>query len=116
MLLVGLAIYVGTSMFGANTVEHTRDAIILDLQNFSARAVAYYTRPTPQAGGGGSFTGVTIGQIYPMTENANAIYSIESAAGDTCIIDGVGKIVSGTDSIRVRCLVTPQRNIIEILN
>ncbi len=116
VLLVGLAIYVGLTMFGANTVEDTRNAIILDLQNFSARAVAYYSRSTSQAGGGKSFTGVTIGQIYPMVENVNAIYSIESAAGDTCVIDGVGKIVSGTDSIRVRCRVTPQRNIIEILN
>lgn len=116
MLLVGLAIYVGVSMFRASTVEDTRNAIILDLQNFSARALAYYSKPASQGGGNRSFTGVTIGQIYPMAENTNARYYIESAAEDECVIVGVGKIVSGSDSIRVRCRVTPQRNVIEILN
>ena len=116
MLLVGLAIYVGLTMFGANTEEDTRNAIILDLQNFSVRALAHYSRPVSQGGGNKSFTGVTIGQIYPMVENVNARYFVESATDNECIIVGVGKIVSGNDSIRVRCRVTPQRNVIEILN
>lgn len=116
MLLVGLAIYVGATMFGSNTVEDTRNAIILDLQNFSTRAMTYYSKPATQAGGGKSFVGVTIGQIYPMVENVNACYYIESATQTECIIVGVGKIVSGSDSIRVRYRVTPQRNIIEIIN
>ena len=116
VLLVGLAIYVALTMFGANAVEGTRNAIILDLQNFSARALAYYWKPSTQGGGNKSFTGVTIGQIYPMVENPNARYYIESATDNECDIVGVGKIVFGTDSIRVRSRVTPQRNVIEILN
>jgi hypothetical protein len=116
MLLVGLAIYVGVTMFSANTEEDTRNAIILDLQHFSTRALTYYSKPTSQAGGGKSFTGVTIGQIYPMVENVNARYYVESATENECVIVGVGKIVSGSDSIRVRSRVTPQGNTIEILN
>jgi len=116
VLLVGLAIFVAVTMFAANTVEDTRNAIIVDLQNFSARALAYYSKPTTQGGGNKSFVGITIRRIYPMVENANARYFVESATEDICIIVGVGKIVSGADSIRVRCRVTPERNIIEILN
>jgi hypothetical protein len=116
MLLVGLAIYVGVSLFRANTEEDTRNAIIIDLQNFSTRALTYYSKPTTQAGGGKSFQGVTIRQIYPMIENVNARYYVESATANECVIVGVGKIVSGSDSIRVRSRVTPQHNIIEILN
>jgi hypothetical protein len=116
ILLVGLAIYVGISLFGANTVENTRNAIILDLQNFGTRALTYYAKPPSQAGGGKSFIGVTIGQIYPMIENVNARYYIESATDNECVIVGVGKIVSGSDSIRVRYRVTPQGNILEIIN
>jgi hypothetical protein len=116
MLLVGLAIYVGVTMFRSNTDEDTRNAIILDLQTFSTRAISYYSKPISQAGGGKSFSGVTIGQIYPMIENVNARYYIESAGDAECVIVGVGKIVSGSDSIRVRVRVTSHQNTIEIIH
>lgn len=117
VILVGIAIYVGVSMFQANTIEDTRNAIIIDLQNFAARARAYYWKPTSQGGGNKTFNGVTIRQIYPMEENPNARYYVESALDDNCVISGVGKIVtSNGDSIRVRVKVTEERNIVEIIN
>jgi len=117
LMLVGIAIYVGVSMFSANTVEATRNAIILDLGNFAAKANAYYWKPVTQAGGGKSFTGITLGQVFPMNENDNARYFIESVQDDQCTIAGVGKVVTTNgDSIRVRIRVTTQRNIVEILN
>ena len=117
LLLIGIAIYVGVSMFSANTVEDTRNAIIVDLQNFAARANAYYWKPTTQGGGGKSFANITMSQVYPMNENLNARYYIESAQDDQCVIDGVGKIVTTNgDSIRVRIRVTTVQNIVEILN
>jgi hypothetical protein len=117
MMLIGIAIYVGVSMFAANTVEDSRNAIIVDLQNFAARANAYYWKPTTQGGGGKSFTGISMSQVYPMNENVNASYHIESVANDQCVIVGVGKVVaSNDDSIRVRIRVTTQQNIVEILN
>ena len=117
MMLIGIAIYVGVSIFSANTVEDTRNAIIVDLQNFAAQANAYYWKPTSQGGGGKSFSNISMSQVYPMAENVNAKYYIESAAADQCVIDGVGKVVTTNgDSIRVRIRVTTQRNIVEILN
>ena len=117
MMLIGIAIYVGVSMFSANTIEDSRNAIIVDLQNFAARAIAYYWKPTTQGGGGKSFAGISMSHVYPMDENVNARYFIESAQDDQCIIDGVGKVVTTNgDSIRVRIRVTTERNIVEILN
>ena len=117
MMLIGIAIYVGISLFSANTVEDSRNAIIVDLQNFAARANAYYWKPEAQGGGGKSFANITMAQVYPMNENVNARYFIESAQNDQCIIDGVGKVVTTNgDSIRVRVKVTVQQHIVEIIN
>jgi hypothetical protein len=117
MMLIGIAIYVGVSMFSANTVEDSRNAIIVDLQNLAARANAYYWKPATQGGGGKSFANISMSQVYPMSENPNASYHIESAQDDQCVISGVGKVVTTNgDSIRVRIRVTTQRNIVEILN
>lgn len=117
MMLIGIAIYVGVSMFSANTVEDSRNAIIVDLQNFAARANAYYWKPATQGGGAKSFTGISMSNVYPMVENVNGRYYIESSQDDQCIISGVGKVVTTNgDSIRVRIRVTTERNIVEILN
>lgn len=117
MMLVGIAIYVGVSIFSANTVEDTRNAIIVDLQNFAVRANAYYWKPVTQGGGGKSFEDLTLSKIYPMAENVNARYAIESTQDDQCVILGVGKIITTNgDSIRVRIRVTTERNIVEIVN
>lgn len=117
MMLIGIAIYVGVSIFSANTVEDSRNAIIVDLQNFATRANAYYWKPETQGGGGKSFARITMTHVYPMNENVNARYFIESAQDDQCIIDGVGKVVTTNgDSVRVRIRVTTERNIVEILN
>lgn len=117
LLAVGVAIYVGVSMFQANAVENTRDAIISDLGTFASRARLYYWKPSTQGGGDKSFAAVTLRLILPMEENENARYFLESASADNCTIMGVGKVVAGDgDSIRVRIRITESRNWIEILN
>ena len=117
VLLVGVAIFVGISMFESNTIENTRNAIIADLNGFASRAHAYYWKPTTQGGGNKSFSGVTMSMIFPMAENNNARYYVESATDDECIIDGIGKVVaSDGDSVRVRVRITEPRNWIEIIN
>jgi hypothetical protein len=117
LLLVGVAIFVGVSMFRANTVENTRNNIIADLYAFAARAHSYYWKPTTQGGGNKSFANVSLRLIFPLEENDNARYYLETAAVDNCTIMGVGKIVaSDGDSIRVRIRITEPRNWIEIIN
>ncbi len=116
VLLVGIAIAVGVTMFQGNAVESTRNAIINDLGFFAQRARAYYNKPTTSGGGGRSFNGLTLGALSSMSENANGIFFLESADEEECVILGVGRIVSGDDSVRVRIRVNERRNIIEIIN
>jgi len=116
VLLVGIAIFVGIGMFQHNAVDDVRNAVMTDLNNYAARALAYYGKPTTQGGGDKSFDGVTMGMIFPSAENVNGRYYVESAGGDNCVLVGVGKAIAGSDSIRIRITVTPQRNTIQIIN
>lgn len=116
VLLIGVAIYVGFSMFQTSGVEQARDAIMTDLGGFAGRARAYYLKRTQQGGGNGNFDGVTIRMLFPMTENANARYFVVSATDSECVIGAVGRLAVGDDSIRVRVRVTEKRNIFEIIN
>lgn len=116
VLIVGVAIYVGLTMFGSGAENNTRNAMIHDLTNFGASAQTYYTKLQALGGGKGSYEGMLPGSIG-LKDNENARYFIESATKDVCLITGVGRIVaSNDDSVRVRVRVTPQRNYIEILN
>jgi hypothetical protein len=54
--------------------------------------------------------------IFPMGEKVNGRYYVESAQGDNCAPVGAVEAISGTDSIRIRIRITPQRNTIEIIN
>ena len=116
VLLVGIAIAVGVTMFQGNAIESTRNAIVNDLGFFAQRARAYYNKPTTSGGGGRSFNGLTLGALSSMNENANGLFFLESADEEECVILGVGRVVAGDDSVRVRIRVNERRNIIEIIN
>jgi len=116
VILVGIAIFIGVQMFQHNAVDDVRNAVMTDLNNYAARALAYYGKPTTQGGGNKSFDGVTMSMIFPSAENINGRYYVESAQGDDCVMVGVGKAIAGMDSIRIRIRVTPQRNTVEIIN
>ncbi|MBP8975988.1 MAG: hypothetical protein KBG83_04655 [Bacteroidetes bacterium] len=116
LLIVGIAIALGVSLFSANAEESCRSAIVDDLLFFANQARAYYWKPASMAGGGKSFTGLTLSQISNFSENENARYYIESAGDGECIIVGVGKVYAGDDSVRVRVRVNETDNIVEIIN
>jgi hypothetical protein len=116
VILVGIAIFIGIRMFQHNAVDDVRNAVMTDLNNYAARALAYYGKSTTQGGGNKSFDGVTMSMIFPQSENVNGRYYIESASGATCVLVGVGKAIAGNDSVRVKVTVTPERNTLEIIN
>jgi Tfp pilus assembly protein PilE len=83
VIIVGIAIAVGLSLFSAQSIESNRDAMINDLSNISAHAYQYYIRPTSMAGGGGTFAGYTI--PIKMSSNDNGIYAVVGAGTATQI-------------------------------
>jgi hypothetical protein len=73
VIIVGIAIAVGLSLFSAQSIQSNKDAIINDLNNIAAQAYQYRIRPQSMAGGNGSYVGFTIPN--KMATNANALYT-----------------------------------------
>ncbi|HLE32199.1 MAG TPA: hypothetical protein VJB38_06300 [Bacteroidota bacterium] len=83
VIIVGIAIAVGLSMFTAQSVGANRDAIISDLTNLAASAYQYRIRPTTMGGGGGSYSGYAIAPS--LVSNENGSYTVATAGTATAI-------------------------------
>jgi hypothetical protein len=104
VIVVGIAIAVGLSLFTANSIQANRDAIINDVNNISANAYQHYIRPASMAGGALSYngSGAPTAKIYTipwkMSSNDNATYAVVPAATTATI--------TGTSQSNVGCKVT----------
>lgn len=87
VILVGIAIVIGITLFGANAVSSNRDSVVSDLNNLSAIALQYYKKPTAQAGGGNTFTGWTLPLELDTTANGNYTRTV---AAQSVTIRGYG--------------------------
>ena len=96
VIVVGIAVAVGITMFTDNAVNANRDAVTNDLVNLAARAQQFYRRPTALGGGGNSFVGLTadaagLTKLTNRSSNANGSYSITTAGSSTgVVVQGVG--------------------------
>jgi len=116
IMIVALAVTVAISMFRSNSIETARNNIIVDLGFYAHKAREYYWKPRIQGGGDRSFLGVRIDNIAYKTENENGRYFVESSTLDEVVLVGVGRMISGNDSLRVRMVVSERTNQVEIIN
>jgi hypothetical protein len=116
VLIVGIAIAVGAGVFKSNEIDSGRSALINDLQFLSGKVRAYYYKPPSMGGGGRSFTNISMSDISGWSENKNGRYYIETASATEVSIIGVGKVLNGDDTIRVRMRMQEKKNITEIVN
>jgi hypothetical protein len=72
IIIVGIAIAVGLSLFSAQSIQSNKDAMINDLNNIAANAYQYKIRPESMGGGGNSFSGFKLPS--KMVSNDNAKY------------------------------------------
>ena len=109
VIIVGIAIAVGLSLFSAQSIQSNKDAIINDLNNLAAYAYQYKIRPTSMAGGGNSYANITMPAA--LASNANATYAF-SSAGATVTITGTSipntplNVVAVVDA-NGNCVTTP---------
>jgi hypothetical protein len=73
VIIVGIAIAVGLSLFSAQSVQSNRDAIINDLNNLAAQAYQFRIRPSSMGGGQGDYT--TFAIPSKMKTNENGTYT-----------------------------------------
>lgn len=98
VIIVGLAIAVGISLFSAQSTAYNRDAMINDLNHIGQ--LAYQYRITLQRLGGGE--GKFVGFVIPsqLSTNSNAGYSVLDAQIATVTVRGVS-VMDSTNSITV---------------
>jgi hypothetical protein len=97
VIIVGIAIAVGLSLFSAQSVQSNRDAIINDLNNLAAQAYQFRIRPTSMGGGQGDYSCFTIPS--KMRTNENATYS--SVPGTSTIAFTAISAQNPTNTVKV---------------
>jgi len=91
VIIVGIAIAVGISQFGAHSTQANKDGVTSTLVNISANAYQFKIRPTSMGGGGNSYATYSIPS--KMQHDDNGDYSIATAGSATSIaISGTSKI------------------------
>ena len=73
VIIVGIAIAVGLSLFSAQSVQSNRDAIINDLNNLAAQAYQFRIRPSSMGGGQGDYTTFAIPSKMKTNENGTYV-------------------------------------------
>jgi Tfp pilus assembly protein PilE len=132
VIIVGIAIAVGITMFKSSAVDANRNAVISDLMNLASKAQQYYRKPTELGGGGQSFKDFALSPLD--TGNANGSYSLatsaptdnsyvkgstaKTTATKTLYIIGCGKEIGndGTNPVKVYVRVTADSIKTTILN
>jgi hypothetical protein len=99
VIIVGIAIAVGLSLFTANSIQANKDAIINDVNNIAANAYQYRIRTTAMGGGNNSYVGYVIPSR--LSSNSNATYVPSGQTATACVITGsstanAGCTVTGT--------------------
>ncbi len=103
VIIVGIAIAVGISMFSSSSIQSNKDAIINDMNNLAANAYQFRIRPTTMGGGGGSYTGGN-GFAIPtkLQSNDNGTYTRTNAAQAVTFVgtsgQGYGTVTAVCDS------------------
>ncbi|MDX1700741.1 MAG: hypothetical protein R3250_08995 [Melioribacteraceae bacterium] len=107
VIIVGIAITLGITLFSANAIEQKRNEVINECALLASEAQLYYRRPVTLGGGGKSFLGWEIPQEYQTTVAGS--FSLSAAVtSDEVIITGTGnEEVTAGDSIKVEMRVTP---------
>lgn len=88
VIVVGIAVAVGITMFTDNAVSANKDAVTNDLVNLASRAQQFYRRPNALGGGQGSFVLITadavgLGRLTSKAINSNGTYSVSGAGTAT---------------------------------
>ena len=106
VIIVGIAVVVGISVFTASSSSANRDAVIADLTNLASLAQQYYRKPGALGGGDRTFTGWTVPASLDTT--GNGIYTATAAAQSITLV-GTGNENgnNGTSVVQVTMVVGP---------
>ena len=79
VIVVGIAVAVGITVFTSESIRSNQDNLINDLQNIRSDAYGYYMRVEIMGGGSGTFIGYRVSTAFRTTADGEIT---ESVAGD----------------------------------
>jgi Tfp pilus assembly protein PilE len=97
VIVVGIAIVVGITMFQTSAVDANRNAITSDLTNLAARAFQHFKRPSALGGGNQYFDGFML--IPTEKSNNNGEYRITDATSAGTKVTSAPAATSGNTSV-----------------
>jgi len=94
VIIVGIAVAVGITMFQDNALSANKDAVSNDLVQLAAKAQQFYRKPLALGGGGNSFvliTDISLLVSPAFYNNDNGGYKVLSFSAGLISFVGVGK-------------------------
>jgi type II secretory pathway pseudopilin PulG len=128
VIVVGIAVAVGITMFSDSATNANRDAMTNDLVNLASRAQQYFRRPTSLGGGGYTFAGLAatpagMAILTNKPQNGNGSYYIKtpgsgSGTGAVVEIEGLGNETGtdGTNRVKMHIKVLASSDSVWVLN
>lgn len=106
VIIVGIAVVVGISVFTASSSQANRDGVVSDLTNLASLAQQFYRKPVALGGGARTFTGWSIPSSLDTT--GNGVYAVTVAA-QSITLTGTGNENgnNGTSAVKVTMVVGP---------
>ena len=94
LVIIGVMIAVGMTMFQDQATSTNRDQVANDLAHYASAARAYFRKPSVLGGGNYSFRGLTMAKITSKPVNDNGTYSLNpdpvGGTPDHVTLTGVG--------------------------
>jgi hypothetical protein len=98
VIIVGVAVAVGISMFATQATNSNRQAIVSELQNYGAAAIQYYKTPSSLGGGGAGTPGFGA-NLAAVKAGVGVIMGFDATAGT--LTDDTGVFTLGWTSASV---------------
>ena len=90
VIIVGIAVAAGITMFGQSSATANRDAVVHDCSTIVSYAQQYYKKPTEIGGGGRAFTGLTLAKLNWPASNLNGSYALTVNHANQITVAGTG--------------------------
>ena len=97
VIIVGIAIAVGISQFGAHSTQANKDGVTSSVVNIGANAYQYKIRPTTMGGGGGSYASYVLPS--KMAVDDNGTYASSGASATAITVTGTSSLNSGWTAV-----------------
>lgn len=94
VIIVGVSIAVGISMFGSQAYISNRQAVAAELQNYSTQVLQFWKTPASLGGAGGRAVNLTVPRLASYIGFEGADNTTSSGNGSFKIINTSGSIVT----------------------